>query len=616
MEQYLKVFRFGWPFLRRYRTRFFSGIVLGFAFAGTAGLFIWAVQVLAARVLEPGGADSLALLSGNSGNSWITHQFPGFVAWLQSMQDLLLPARGQPITPLQIAGGLLLLPALGALRGLADYGTSYCMTWVSSRVVLDIQSSVLSRLSQMSLAFFSNSRIGDHTLRIQNDSAVLQKTLNLGMSDLIKEPCTVLVVLFSLFSTDWKLTLLALTFYPAYGFAIYKVGRKTRTLAQKNLKPSIAQGSQLIEYLANIRLVKAYRLEDFQLQRFVKNGREQIGYLMKRTQAQEMLSPLMETLAMLGASLTIVYVLWAGIGAPALVGFLTGLVILMKPVKKIAGLHVMFKNASVSVDRVAEALTIAPDVAEPAHPASKRSFDLALRFESTTFAYGESPVLRDLDLTLPKGSRTGIVGESGSGKSTLINLLMRFYDPQQGRITLDGTDLKEIATTDLRALMALVSQEVALFDLSVADNIRLGRPGATQEEIEAAARAAHAHDFITALPQGYETRVGESGVILSGGQRQRIAIARALLKRAPILLLDEATAALDSKSEAEVQAALDALPAGFTILAIAHRLSTLRQFDRILVMEHGRIVEEGAYPELMARGGRFAAMAARQGLAS
>jgi ABC-type multidrug transport system fused ATPase/permease subunit len=223
-------------------------------------------------------------------------------------------------------------------------------------------------------------------------------------------------------------------------------------------------------------------------------------------------------------------------------------------------------------------------------------------------------VLRDLTLEIPKGTKLGIVGESGSGKSTLINLLMRFYDPQSGRIEIDGLPLSRIATSDLRRLMALVSQEVAIFDMTVAENIALGRQDARRADIEEAARRADAHSFITALPQGYDTRVGENGATLSGGQRQRIAIARALIRKSPILLLDEATAALDSKSEAEVQATLDRLSENYTVIAVAHRLSSLRNFDRILVMENGRVVEAGSFPELIVLGGLFATMAARQGL--
>lgn len=612
MEQYLKVFRFGWPFLRRYRLRFFLGILLGFLFASTSGLFIWAVQVLTARVLG-GEATSVALIGGGD-SSWLAGYVPELMATMAHAQNLLLPLRGEPLTLWQLGGGLLFLPLLGALRGLLDYGTAYCMAWVSSRTVLDIQFSVLRQISSMSLAYFNSSRLGDHLLRIQSDTGTLQKTLNLGMCDLVKEPLTVLVVLASLLTTDWKLTLLALLFYPAYAYVIYRVGRKIRTLAEKNLKPTITQGSQLIEYLANIRLVKAFCLEEFQLTRFIKNGREQISYFIKRVQAREILNPLIEILAMLGASLTIIYVVWADVSSPKLMGFLTGLIILMKPVKKIADLHITFKNASVSVDRVAEALTMQPDILEPAHPTPKASFHHTISFRNVTFAYGDTPILHDLNLVIPKGTRIGIVGESGSGKSTLINLLMRFYDPRSGSVEIDGISLRDIATAELRRLMALVSQEIAIFDMTVAENIALGRQDATRAEIEEAARRANAHAFITALPQGYDTRVGESGCTLSGGQRQRIAIARALVRQTPILLLDEATAALDSKSEAEVQAALDQLSGDYTIIAVAHRLSTLRHFDRIVVMESGRIVEEGPFAELMARQGRFHAMATRQGL--
>jgi ABC-type multidrug transport system fused ATPase/permease subunit len=614
MEHYLKVFRFGWPFLKRYRGRFFAGVLTGFLFAASNGLFVGVVTTLTERI-TPRPAITQTTVEPREKSEGRLHDLK---AWLKEQSqpwvDTWLPRRDQPISPTQLVGGILLLPLLAFIRGGLRYLSSYCIEWVSARAVLDIQSQVLQRLSCMSLGYFNSSRLGDHILRIQTDTGVLQKTLNLGVSDLIKEPATVIVLIAALFVLNWQMCLLALFFFPFYGWIITKVGRKTRTLAEKNLKPTIAQGSQLIEYLANIRLVKAYQLEDFQLARFLKNGREQIRYLIKRVQAQQLLNPAIETLAFLGLGLTILYVIWARVEIQDLAGFIVALVGILNPVKKIAGLHVTFKNASVSVDRVADALTMQPDIIEPTQPVSKPSFDRAISFHAVSFAYGDTPVLRDLTLEIPKGIKLGIVGESGSGKSTLINLLMRFYDPQSGRIEIDGIPLSRIATSDLRRLMALVSQEVAIFDMTVAENIALGRQDACRADIEEAARRADAHSFITALPQGYDTRVGENGATLSGGQRQRIAIARALIRNSPILLLDEATAALDSKSEAEVQATLDRLSENYTIIAVAHRLSSLRNFDRILVMENGRVVEAGSFPELIARGGLFATMAARQGL--
>ncbi|HMO66121.1 MAG TPA: ATP-binding cassette domain-containing protein, partial [Verrucomicrobiota bacterium] len=239
----------------------------------------------------------------------------------------------------------------------------------------------------------------------------------------------------------------------------------------------------------------------------------------------------------------------------------------------------------------------------------------AVRFEHVGFRYDAEPVLVDFTLTIRRGEKLGLAGESGSGKSTLLNLLLRFYDPTAGRVTLDGTDVREFAAAELRGQMALVSQEIVLFDQTVAENIACGRPGATRAEVEAAARAAVAHDFITALPQGYDTPIGERGVTLSGGQRQRLAIARAFVRDAPILVLDEATAALDSQAEREVQAAIERLEEGRTVICVAHRLSTLANLDRILVLGRGRIVEEGTFAELLRAGGVFTAMARMQGIA-
>jgi subfamily B ATP-binding cassette protein MsbA len=285
------------------------------------------------------------------------------------------------------------------------------------------------------------------------------------------------------------------------------------------------------------------------------------------------------------------------------------------PIKKLAGVHILFEQASVGVHRLANILREQPVVREPAQPRPLKQFRAAIRFDDVTFAYEPGrPVLRDFTLTIPRGVKVGVAGASGSGKTTLVNLLFRFYDPTHGAITIDGVDVREVSFRDLRCLLALVSQDVVVFDQTVAENIALGRPGASREDIERAARDAFAHEFIQQLPQGYDTRVGERGVTLSGGQRQRIAIARAFIRNAPILVLDEATASLDSEAEAEVQAAIDRLEQHRTVLCVAHRLSTLASMDALIVLDQGRIIERGTFADLLAAGGPFAAMAARQGL--
>jgi len=282
----------------------------------------------------------------------------------------------------------------------------------------------------------------------------------------------------------------------------------------------------------------------------------------------------------------------------------------------VAGLHVYYQQASVGVERLIKILNEQPTVKEPASPKAMKPFAHEIRFENVTFAYHDRAVLRNFSLTIPFGMKLGVVGESGSGKSTLVNLLFRFYDPQEGRILIDGQDIRELSTFDLRAQMALVSQEIILFDQTIAENIACGRAEASRNEIEAAAKAAFAHDFIRELPQGYDTRVGDRGVLLSGGQRQRIAIARAFIRQAPILALDEATAALDAESEAQVQRAIDHLAEHRTVISVAHRLSTLAKMDKIIVLRAGKIVEEGTFSELLRGDGVFGSMAQRQTFAT
>jgi len=296
------------------------------------------------------------------------------------------------------------------------------------------------------------------------------------------------------------------------------------------------------------------------------------------------------------------------------VGFLTGMVMLPAPLKKLAQMHVDLVSATVSCERLEKLFSLRPSVQEPNSPSPLAPLGHELVLEKVFLDYGHDHVLQNIDLRIPKGHKLGLAGPSGSGKSSLINLLPRFYDPTRGTVTLDGRNLRTISTWELRAQIALVSQDVVLFDCSVAENIALGRDGATQAEIEAAARRAFAHEFIRDLPRGYETRVGERGVMLSGGQKARISLARAFLRNAPILILDEATAALDAEAEKEVQKAVDALEEGRTVICIAHRLSTLANMDEIIVLEEGKIVERGAFATLLQRGGHFARMAAQQGI--
>ena len=317
---------------------------------------------------------------------------------------------------------------------------------------------------------------------------------------------------------------------------------------------------------------------------------------------------------MFGVGFLILFVFYTAASPNSLVTFLAALLLTPLSIKRLADLHLTLQSASVSSERLEELFAETPTVVEPTHPLPLAKFNQGIRVDGVTFSYGHTDVLHEISLDIPKGKKVGLAGESGSGKSTLINLLMRFYDPTKGRILFDGHDLREYATKDLLGQMALVSQDVVLFNLPVSTNIGFGHEGATQAEIEQAAKRAYAHDFIMQMPAGYDSSCGERGQLLSGGQKARVAIARAFVRNAPILVLDEPTAALDSRAEKEIQAAIDSLEEGRTVICIAHRLSTLANMDEIIVLDHGRIVERGTFDQLLKARGHFARMAEQQRL--
>lgn len=618
MSHIVSVLRFGWRYLSRYQTRLVCGVLLSVLFALANGSFVWAARTLAERFAEkPAAIGSLAAGGGGgpaAARPSLMAQAREFSHEITRKVDPWLPRVGQPLDWRQVAGVLLFLPMLVLVRSTADYLSNYCMGWVAERVIRDVRLDVMDKLSSLSLDFFSRSTSGDLLTRINVDSANLLRALRQGAADLLKEPFTLVVVLVYLCIRDWQLTLGTAVLLPLCLFPLLVLGKKARRAMKSSLRANISQSSQLVELLGGIRIIKAYNLEKEEMARFRRTSSNLVHAGMKSVQAKELTNPLIEVISMFGLSLLLFYVFSSGRTGADMAEFLAGIAMLFLPVKKLAAVHIVFQQAHVGTERLIEILNEQPTVVEAAAPKPVHGFRDAIRFEEVTFAYRDEPVLREFSLVIPRGHRLGIAGESGSGKTTVLNLLFRFYDPTRGAVRLDGLDLREISLRDLRQQLALVSQDVVLFDQTVAENIACGRSGASFEEVEAAARAASAHDFILALPQGYDTRVGERGVTLSGGQRQRVAIARAFVRNAPILVLDEATAALDSKAEAEVQAAIDRLAEHRTVICVAHRLSTLAGMDQIIVLSQGCIVETGSFKALLNQGGIFAAMAARQGL--
>lgn len=607
MNQLRRVLAFGLPFLWPYRSRFIAGVGLALVFGISNGAFVLATKTLFER-LSPspvaiGQADPQSLASRFSGE------------FAQAMEKVL-PRAGQPITPLQIGGAVLFLPLLILLRSGTSYISAYCMTWVSTRVVRDMQIRVLEKLHSLSLDYFNKSTLGDLTTHISGDTRRIFDAMNNGFSDLIKEPFTLLSILAGMVIIDARLTLAAMVILPLVILPILLVGSRLKRLARQTVSVGISQGSGLIEALSGIRLIKAYGLENFQLERYKKESLELVNLEVKKTQAGKLVNPVIEVVSTLGLGVFIIVVFATHQSVSDFVGFLTGLVMLPNPVKRLAQVHIDLVSATVSCDRIEKFLALTPSVREPASSSPLAPLAKELVFERVYLNYGHDHVLQEITFRIPKGFKLGLAGASGSGKSSLINLLPRFYAPTSGKILWDARDLHAIHSRELRSQIALVSQDVVLFDTSVAENIELGRLGATRAEIEEAARKAFAHDFILNLPQGYETRVGERGTMLSGGQKARISLARAFLRNAPILILDEATAALDADSEAEVQKTIDQLEEGRTVLCIAHRLSTLANMDEIIVLESGRIAERGTFSALLAKKGLFAAMAAQQGICS
>ena len=590
---------------------------LGVIFGLSNASFVWATKTLMERFQPPEavagdlGGEAAKVAGAETGARSSAKRIEN---WAGRTIDPWLPRVGVALDWRMTVGALLFLPLLVFVRSATDYGSSYFMGWVSERVINDLRIDVLKKLRTLSLGFFTRSTTGDLLGRINADTHQLHRALKQGAAELIKESITVVTLMGTLLWLNWKLTLLTFVFLPFCVGPLVVLGRKARKAAKESRNVGISQTSHLLEFLNHIRIVKAYDLEEAQVENYRKRSRELVRQGMKGIKAKELVNPVVEVVSMLGLGVLVVFVFRTGTTVGDFVGFLTAVMLFFLTIKKLAGVHIVFEQAAPSTVRLHDILQEQPTVREPEHPVPLPGFRQEIRFDKVTFSYEDKPVLQDFSLRIPRGARVGIAGVSGSGKSTVVNLLLRFYDPQSGAVTIDGIDVRNVTFRDLRQCMALVSQDVVVFDGTVGENIAMGALNATQEQIETAARDAYAHEFITQLPHGYQTRTGERGVLLSGGPRQRIAIARAFIRNAPILVLDEATASLDSEAEAEVQRAIEHLSENRTVISVAHRLSTLSSCDQVIVLSQGRIIEQGGFGELLRNDGPFAAMARRQGI--
>ncbi len=496
------------------------------------------------------------------------------------------------------------------IRGIFYFAQSYLVSYVGQRVVIDIRGQLYRKFQRLPLAYYDNHRTGELMSYISNDVAALQNAMVDKLIELITESSIFVGSLAMMFYLDWKLSLLTFIVVPMVGQAMKIFGRKLKrsgTLIQERLADMTAF---LQESLAAVRVVKSFVREQHEIERYDRENERNFEAAMLNIRLMSMLTPTVEFLA----ALAVTVIVWFGgyevvegkITAGALVAFLTYAVNLANPVKRISRVFGTLQQAMAAADRVFELMDLPETIGDKPEAKPLPRVTGRVKVENVSFSYGEdAPALRNISFEVQPGQMVAFVGPSGAGKSTIANLLPRFYDVTEGAILVEGMDVRDVTLGSLREQIGIVPQETMLFSGSVWENIRYGRLDATDEEVVEAAKAANADEFIRQLPEGYDTKLGERGVNISGGQRQRLAIARAILKDPQILILDEATSALDTESEKVVQAALDRLMVGRTSFVIAHRLSTILGADRILVIDHGEIVEAGAHEELLAKGGLY-----------
>ena len=536
----------------------------------------------------------------------------GLTAWLmEPVVDKVFTAKNQSMLwPVALA-----VLATFAIKGMADYAQSGLMSHVGLRVIADLQNRLYAHLTVMDVAFFQRHKTGSLVSRFLVDVNMLRAAVSNAITGFGKDALTAVALVVVMFYQDWLLATVAFFVFPIAIYPIARLGRRMRKVSVNTQEQMGLFNTILEQSFAGIRMVKAYRMERTERERVAHLTEEVYRLTQKAALTRAASSPVMETLGGMAVTVVIVYggyrVIEGVTTTGAFFSFITALMMAYQPMKSLARLNATVQEGLAAAQRLFDVLDTRPTIADRPGAAPLMLSGGAVRLEGVTFRYDaadedDRPALRDLSLEVPAGRTVALVGPSGAGKSTVMNLIPRFYDVTAGRVLVDGSDVRDVTLASLRDAVALVSQEVVLFDDSVANNIAYGRPGAGRDEIEAAARHAAAHEFIARLPHGYDTIVGERGLKLSGGQRQRLAIARAMLKNAPILLLDEATSALDTESERQVQQALDELMKGRTTLVIAHRLSTVVNADLIHVIDHGRVIESGTHAELLAREGAYA----------